>query len=109
MVGTRWMDYLNWDYYSFKSPGTNYKVLCTNWNISVEKYEYEEGKDDPGTPVLSGLDQLSLDMDSDCVQKTQRVHDCTTTATITFSAPTARSRAQQVYSVTQTKIRSTHN
>jgi len=102
-------EYKNWDYYSFKTPGTNYKILCTNWNISIVKYEYEAGKADPGPPVPSGLEQLSMDIDNDCVQKTQRVHDCTTTATITFKAPTSESEIQQVYSVTQTKIRSTHD
>jgi len=102
-------EYLNWDYYTFKSPGTNYKILCTNWNFSIVKYEYEKGKADPGPPVPQGLDQLSMDIDNDCVQKSQRVHDCTTIATITFKAPTSKSEIQQVYSVTQTKIRTTHN
>jgi tetratricopeptide (TPR) repeat protein len=100
--------YINWDYHSFKSPGTNYKILCTNWSLSIVKYEYEAGKADPGTPVPTGLDQLSMDIDNDCVQKSLRVHDCTTEATITFKAPTSETEIQQVYSVTQTKIRSTH-
>jgi len=80
-------EFLNWDYYGFISPGTNYKFLCTQWTVTIVNYQYTSGKEDPGSPTISGTDSLVMVVSRDCVQKTQRLHDCTTNAAITFSAP----------------------
>ncbi len=77
----------NWDYLNF-GPGENWKKLCADYTIDIDSYEYEDGKD-PGEPSASGLEQLQMSSSSDCVEVTERVHNCSMDATITFSAPSS--------------------
>lgn len=99
-------EYLNWDYHQWITPGTNYKILCADWRLTIQSYQYEQGKLDPGTPVPTGLDDLSMDVTNDCQAISNRVHNCETTATVTFNTPTSASQSNSVYSVTQTKVKS---
>jgi len=78
-------EWTNWDYLNF-GPGENWKKLCGDYTISIESYEYEGGKD-PGSPSATGLEQLQMNSSSDCVEVTQRIHNCAMDATVTFSAP----------------------
>jgi len=97
-------EYNNWDYVKYRSPGTNYKMLCTEWSISVQSYTWETGKADPGSPGVSGLSDLSLDTSNDCTRVSQRVHNCSTTATLSFNRPGSSAGGSTWYT-SQTKTR----
>jgi hypothetical protein len=90
-------DWTNWDYYNF-IVGTNYKKLCADYTLTVDSYEYGDGRD-PGSPQIQGLDGLTLDTNANCTQRTQRIHDCTKQVTITFSVPANAATAAKVFSV----------
>lgn len=92
--------YNDWDYYGYVSNAVNYKLLCSEWSASVVGYTYTSGKDDPGTPLMSGLDKLALDIDSHCTGT--RVHDCLTEADITISRNTTGSDIQSACAFTST-------
>jgi len=99
-------DYLNWDFYNFISPGTNYKMLCTEWSFSVQSYTYESGKADPGTPHPTNTNDLNLDYNNDCTEVSFRVDNCTTDVTLNFAAPTSTSaQAPKVYKAQQVKVK----
>jgi len=79
-------EWLNWDYESF-GPGTNWKKLCTDFTVTIEKYEWTSGKD-PGKPEAEGLDALGIsNINTDCTASGDRIHNCQKTSTITFKAP----------------------
>lgn len=80
-------DWVNWDYLNF-GAGENWKKICADYTITIDKYEYEGGRD-PGEPNATGLDELKVSSVAQCTAKSSRVHDCFKTATITFSAPAA--------------------
>jgi tetratricopeptide (TPR) repeat protein len=80
-------DWVNWDYFSF-GAGENWKKICADYTITIDKYEYDGGRD-PGEPSAEGLDQLKVSSTAQCTAKSLRVHDCFRTATITFKAPVA--------------------
>ncbi|HDP94049.1 MAG TPA: tetratricopeptide repeat protein [Candidatus Aminicenantes bacterium] len=98
-------DYLNWDYVKYRTPGTNYKLLCSEWVITIQSYTWESGKADPGSPGVSGTDTLALDTESDCTRISQRVHNCSSTGTLTFNRPGSSSSSDTFYS-SQTKVHS---
>ncbi len=75
----------NWDYLNF-GPGENWKKLCADYTISIDSWEYEDGKD-PGKPSATGLEQLQMSSSSDCVEVSSRIHNCSMDGLITFSAP----------------------
>ena len=80
-------EYINWDYTKYKRIGTNVKMLCTEWGGSIVSYTYEAGKDDPGSPVISGFDLLNgFDIENHCVAD-GRQHDCTLEVDLTLSSP----------------------
>jgi len=86
-------DWIDWDYYTFKTTGTNWKKICSDYTITIISYEYESGRD-PGKPSASGLDALKISSIGDCTEKSVRLHDCFRTATITFSAPSSASASR---------------
>ena len=67
----------------FDNNGSNCKCLITSYQASIVSYTYEEGKDDPGSPVISGLDQLEAF--ENCIGNYST--DCETTVTLNFSSP----------------------
>jgi len=93
-------EFINWDYTKFKKTGTNVKMLCTEWSGSIVSYTFESGKDDPGSPVISGFDLLNgLDIETHCVAD-GRQHDCRLEVDLTFSSPytnTDKKAAEYVY------------
>ena len=81
------VEFINWDYTKFKKFGDNLKMLCTIWSGSIVSYTYEAGKDDPGTPIISGFDLLNnLDLVADCTNN-GRITNCKHEVEITFSSP----------------------
>jgi len=87
-------DWVNWDYFSF-GTGENWKKICADYTITIDKYEYDGGRD-PGTPGAEGLEQLKVGSTAQCTAKSLRVHDCFKTATITFKAPASGVRFRGV-------------
>ena len=84
--------YNDWDYYGYVNNAVNYKLLCSEWTASIVGYTYTNGKDDPGTPLVNGLDKLQLDLDNHCTGT--RVHDCLTEADITITRNTSGNDVQ---------------
>lgn len=81
-------EWTNWDYLAF-GPGENWKKICADYTIDIDSYTYEDGKD-PGEPSATGLEQLQLtNTGVQCTEVTSRIHNCATSATVTFSAPSA--------------------
>ncbi len=79
-------EFINWDYTKYKKIGTNVKMLCTEWGGSIVSYTYEDGKDDPGSPVISGFDLLNgFNIQNHCVAD-GRQHDCILAVDLTFSS-----------------------
>ena len=85
-------------------------MLCTEWSGSIVSYTYENGKDDPGSPVISGFDLLNgFDIETHC-QQNGRQHTCKLEVDITFaSAYTSmdKNAAEYVYAAT-TSTYNTH-
>lgn len=94
------LSYTDWAYHGFVNNGTNYKLLCSEWSASIVSYTYTDGKDDPGTPLVSGLDSLALNIDNHCTGTI--VHDCQTEADISISRNTAASGNQTASAFTTT-------
>ena len=61
-------------------------------------YTYEAGKDDPGTPIITGFDHLNnLDLAADCTT-TGRLTNCKHEVELTFeSAYTSRDKSASSY------------
>jgi hypothetical protein len=97
--------WMNWDYYTRKGAGQlNRKIICTEWRISIDSYKWEKGRD-PGTPILQGLDQLNMDLTSDCQAVSEWIHNCINEAVITFSAPAEfGKKSDKVYTFTTYKV-----
>ncbi len=89
-------DWINWDYVSLP-PGGAWKKLCAEYTVTIDRYEYESGRD-PGKPSAEGLENLQLASIDQCTARTARIHDCSMTATITFRAPTSASAVRAVSS-----------
>lgn len=88
-------EWTNWDYNTF-GAGTNWKKLCTDFTVTIDKYEWTDGKD-PGKPEAEGLDALGIsNITTDCTAVGDRVHNCSKTSTITFKAPANPARARGV-------------
>lgn len=97
-------EFLNWDYYNYSITSTNRKSLCASWDITIESYEYEGGKD-PGGPTPTGHEQLeNLSASEHCQAVTNRVHNCEINATIQFNASGSKSNVKKVYTVTTSKL-----
>jgi hypothetical protein len=76
--------------------GTNWKKLCTDFTVTVDKYEWTDGRD-PGKPSAEGIDALGIsNIAVDCTEVSSRVHNCSKTATITFKAPADAAKARGV-------------
>lgn len=86
--------YIDWIYWHYNNNGSNCKCLVTSYQASIISYTYEEGKDDPGTPIISGLDQLEAF--ENCTGNYST--DCETTVTLNFSS--ANNRGQKLQSST---------
>ncbi len=82
--------YNDWAYYGVVNNGTNYKLLCSDWTASIVSYTYTSGKDDPGSPLVNGLDQLNLNVDNHCTGTI--VHDCLTEADISVTRNTTKDK-----------------
>lgn len=79
--------FINWDYTVWNNNKTNWKMLCTEWSGSIVSYTYEAGKDDPGSPVISGFDLLNgFTIDNHCTSNGGRVHDCEIAVNLTFAS-----------------------
>jgi len=102
------LEYINWDYYNFISPGTNTKILCSDWNFDVVSYKWESGKKDPGEPSIEGLDQLSMDVGTDCTEVSYRVHNCEMEANLTFKAPSTTGGTGKSQASTRTVAKRTN-
>ena len=77
----------NWDYFTHKSGGVlNRKVICTSWTVTIDSYEWDKGRD-PGTPVVNGLNNLTMDINSDCTDLSFWVTRCENEGVLTFSTP----------------------
>lgn len=76
-------EYINWTYWTYNNNGTNCKCLVTSYEAAIIGYTYEEGQDDPGTPIISGLEQLEAFENCSGTFST----DCETTVTLNFSSP----------------------
>lgn len=76
------LEYIDWDFVHFSYQDVNYKVLCSEWSATVRSYEYKDGKEDPGPPLILGLEDLELETDKDCQADGDTKHDCITTAVI---------------------------
>ena len=64
--------------------------------MSIVDYQWESGKDDPGTPNISGLEQLGqIDLNTDCVERTTRIDDCTHEITISYSRAGSKAKKQR--------------
>lgn len=74
--------YIDWIYWHYNNNGSNCKCLVTSYQASIVSYTYEEGKDDPGSPIISGLDQLEAF--ENCTGNYST--DCETTVTLNFSS-----------------------
>lgn len=81
-------EYLNWAYWKIKPVGATCKCLTTTYQANIVSYTYEEGKDDPGTPVIGGFEQLE-NWDSDTYCTEGNVNDCIISATLTFTSSKA--------------------
>lgn len=79
---TATQQYIDWIYWTYNYTGTNCKCLITSYHASIVSYTYEDGKDDPGTPIISGLDQLEAFENCSGNFST----DCETTVTLNFSS-----------------------
>lgn len=98
--------YFDWDYTKWKWNSTNVKMLCTKYKGEIVSYQYESGKDDPGTPLITGLDDLvGWTTESNCT-KAGRMHNCNIGATLTFGSPytTQNNAAKSTAFVSQRKI-----
>lgn len=85
---------------------TNVKTLCTEYSGEIVSYQYESGKDDPGTPVITGFDDLTgWTADTHCTRD-GRQHNCNIGATLTFASPytTKEKRAASTFYSSQKKI-----
>jgi tetratricopeptide (TPR) repeat protein len=89
-------DFLNWDYVSVPAGGAA-KKLCAEYTITIDKYEYESGRD-PGKPSAEGLENLKNTAGYNCTDITNRIKNCSMTATITFKAPASAAVARGVSS-----------
>ncbi|MBU1185546.1 MAG: hypothetical protein KJ908_01495, partial [Acidobacteria bacterium] len=49
-------------------------------------YEWDKGRD-PGTPVVNGLNNLTMDINADCTDLSFWVTRCENEGVLTFSAP----------------------
>jgi len=85
---TATQEYLDWAYWKIRPTGTTCKCLTTSYEANIVSYTYEEGKDDPGTPVIGGFEQLeNWDIDTYCTGGA--VNGCTFSATLTFTSSKA--------------------
>ena len=98
------LEYMGWNYYTWKA-GYNCKWLCVNTTMSIVDYAWEEGKDDPGSPSIGGLEQLSqFNVDDVCVERTTRIDDCTQELTVSYSRGSSKARTlKRSYSVSSSK------
>ena len=96
---TATQQYIDWKYWTYNNNATNCKCLITSYEASITGYTYEEGKDDPGTPNITGLDQLENLENCTGTFST----DCETTVTLHFSSPHATQKIQASPSVIQAK------
>jgi hypothetical protein len=80
------LEYINWDFVHFAHDAKNYKLLCSEWSVEVLEYNFEDGKKDPGTPVLDGFEELALDVGKHCQSTGDTKHDCLTIATVSIKA-----------------------
>jgi hypothetical protein len=74
--------YVDWIYWHYNNNGSNCKCMTTSYQASIISYTYEEGKDDPGSPIISGLEQLEAF--ENCTGNFST--DCETTVTLNFSS-----------------------
>jgi hypothetical protein len=90
---TATQEYLNWKFWKIKPVGTSCKCLTTTYQANIVSYTYEDGKDDPGTPIIGGFDGLeNWDFDSHCTGGD--TNDCTISVTLTFTSPKATGAVQ---------------
>jgi hypothetical protein len=96
---TATQQYIDWIYWKYNNNSTNCKCLTTSYEASVTGYTYEDGKDDPGTPVISGLEQLEAL--NNCSGNFST--DCETTVTLRFTSSHAAEKIQAIPSAVQVK------
>ena len=85
---TATQEYLDWAYWKIKPTGTTCKCLATTYQASIVSYTYEDGKDDPGTPIIGGFEQLeNWDIDTHCTGGA--TNDCIISVTLTFTSSKA--------------------
>ena len=80
---TATQQYIDWIYWKYNNNSNNCKCLVTSYQASIIDYTFEEGKDDPGTPIINGLDQLETFENCTGTFST----DCETSVTLNFSSP----------------------
>lgn len=99
------LDYINWDYDHWHSPGDNAKLLCSDWSFEIVSYKWESGKKDPGQPSIEGLDQLTLDTNTICTDVTPRIKNCQMEADLTFKAPSGAAGAGRVQTASSSLVK----
>ena len=100
--------YIDWEFHACPSYPCC-KILCSDYDISVVSYKYESGKKDPGSPSIEGMEQLDLDLDEDCIETSTNIHTCTTSAHLTFKAPSTGQQVQKVFSAHQSAGKTVQN
>lgn len=98
---TATQSYIDWIYWKYNYSGSNCKCLVTSYQASIVSYTYEQDKDDPGNPVISGLDQLEAFENCSGNFST----DCETTTTLNFSSPYNTGQSLQSSTATAVSVK----